>query len=371
MNYLSAAKTVFDVAIVGGGVIGLMTARELVSAGASVIVLDAGSCGRESSWAGGGIVSPLYPWRYSAPITALAAFAQSAYPNLCTELLQSTGIDPQWQRSGLLLLAVAEQAAAIAWSQQHGRELHRLTAQQIAREQPDLARDELEGICFPDVAQVRNPRLMQALRADVLQRGVTVLEESPVTALIDNTPRTAITALQTVTACVQAKQFVICSGAWSARVLAEHVAELAINPVRGQMLMFAPHSHQLQRIVLRAGRYLIPRQDGRILCGSTLEYVGFDKRTTDEARDSLWQSAVTIMPSLREIPVEMHWAGLRPGSADGVPKISRVPNRDNLWINAGHFRNGIVLAPASARLLADLLLGRTPCIASEAYQLSA
>ena len=356
-----------DVCVIGGGVIGLLTARELVMAGCSVTVLEAGDCGKESSWAGGGIVSPLYPWRYRPAVTALASYAQSAYPLLAEQLHRDTGIDPEWQRSGLVLLSIADKADAIDWAHQQARTLLRWRREELAQDQPDLTDDVEDAICFPDVAQIRNPRLLKALLSDVTSRGVSVRTFTPVQGF-RRTETGAIAAALTAQGEVVAQQFVVCTGAWSQQILQTEAEHLPIAPVRGQMLMFAPHPHRLHRIVLRDGRYLIPRRDGRILCGSTLEHVGFDKSTTDDAYQSLWQSAVQIMPSLAQVSVAQHWAGLRPGSPAGIPRIGRVPQRENLWLNAGHFRNGIVLAPASARLLADLLLARTAQIDPAPYQ---
>ncbi|HEX4910603.1 MAG TPA: glycine oxidase ThiO [Permianibacter sp.] len=357
-----------QICIVGGGVIGLMTARELAMAGADVCVVEAGQCGKESSWAGGGIVSPLYPWRYPPAVTALAKWAQQAYPALSAQLLADTGIDPEWQQSGLVLLNIPDREKAVQWAQEEQRHMLIWPQQALAAAQPDLATDVESAICFPDVAQVRNPRLMQALLRDVIRRGVTVLTESPVQQVIADRAGETITALAATTGRIQAEQFVVCAGAWTRRLLADVTPAVNIEPVRGQMLLFAPHAHRLRHIVLRDGRYLIPRRDGRILCGSTLEQVGFAKVTTDDARESLLRSACAIMPSLRGVPIEQHWAGLRPGSVDGIPHIGRVPGWHNLWVNAGHFRNGIVLAPASSRLLADMLLQRPPLVEPEPYQ---
>ncbi len=137
------------------------------------------------------------------------------------------------------------------------------------------------------------------------------------------------------------------------------------------MLLFKAKPGVLDRVVLQNGRYLIPREDGRILVGSTLEFKGFDKETTEEAYQSLYQSALSIMPGLADFPVEKQWAGLRPGSPSGVPYIGKIPQFENLYINAGHFRNGLVLSPASCRLATDLLLEREPIIDPAAYSFDA
>ncbi|NQD38919.1 glycine oxidase ThiO [Permianibacter sp. IMCC34836] len=355
--------------IIGGGIIGLMTARELLSAGASVTVVEAAGCGQQASWAAGGIVSPLYPWRYPAPVTALADQAQSIYPKLSEQLRAATGIDPEWQRSGLLLLDLEDQTEALSWAAERERAVSIYSTDTLATCQDGLSADISQAICFPDVAQVRNPRLLKALLADVKQRGGQMVEQCSVTGLQRDAAGNRITAVQTANGTITAGQFVICAGAWSAQLLAPFGIDLPVTPVRGQMLMFAPHAHSLQRIVLRDGRYLIPRRDGRIICGSTMEHAGFDQEITADARQSLWQSAIAIMPSLRQVDVEQQWAGLRPGSPNGIPFIGRLPSLANAWINAGHYRNGIVLAPASARLLTDLMQEKATSISAAPYAL--
>lgn len=354
-----------DIAIIGGGVIGLMTARELQLTGADVVVLEAQQCGREASWAGGGIVSPLYPWRYSPPITALADWSQQQYQSISESLWQQTGIDPEWQQSGLLLLSVDDAEQALAWSVAHGNRIQIVDAQTLSELQPDLPAQQ-QALWVPAIAQVRNPRLMKALRRYAELNAIAVHEHCAIQSM--QSDASGDWFLRSESRLIRARHVVICAGAWSRQLLQSMPEAPAIEPVRGQMIMFAPTEHRLQRIVLQDGRYLIPRRDGRILCGSTLEYVGFDKSTTSEAFESLLESAFRIMPSLRQHRIEKHWAGLRPGIADNVPRIGEMQKGQGLWINAGHFRNGVVLAPASSRLLADQLLGRQPIIDPTPYQ---
>ncbi len=137
------------------------------------------------------------------------------------------------------------------------------------------------------------------------------------------------------------------------------------------MLLFNTKPGLIKRIVLEGNRYIIPRKDGRVLFGSTMEDVGFKKKTTQEARDELYNIATERFPVLKEYPIEKHWAGLRPGSPTGIPYICSHPELAGLYINAGHFRNGVVLGPASARLCADLVTGREPSLPAAPYRLNA
>ena len=145
--------------------------------------------------------------------------------------------------------------------------------------------------------------------------------------------------------------------------------ELAVEPVRGQMVMFETRPGLLRHITLHEGYYLIPRQNGLVLIGSTLEYTGFNKETTSEARELLVERAISLAPVLADYEVIRHWAGLRPGTSDGIPFIGKHPGIDGLFVNAGHFRNGVVMAPASAQLLVDILLERDSFTGIQPYSL--
>ncbi|MGH8493753.1 MAG: glycine oxidase ThiO [Moraxellaceae bacterium] len=357
------------VAIIGAGVMGLMTARELVRAGCEVLLLERGIAGQEASWAGGGIVSPLYPWRYSAPVTALASAAQYIYPQLAEELRQETGIDPEFIRSGLLMLDANDARDAEAWAAMNQHQLQRWAAADLQVRMPGLDKCWHEGLWMPAIANIRNPRLLKSLRRSLELQGVMLHEQVQVTGW-QRANAHVTAAIAADGRAFAADAFVICSGAWSKEIFAQASSTtLAVRPVRGQMLLYKLAPGALPCIVMAEGRYVIPRADGHILCGSTLEEVGFDKSTTEEARASLMASALRLWPALSGQQPVAHWAGLRPGAPNGIPFIGRVPEQENLWVNAGQFRNGLVLAPASARLLADQLLGRATQLDARPYQL--
>ncbi len=363
-----------DFLIIGGGVIGLLTARELRLAGADVVVLERGEPARESSWAGGGIVSPLYPWRYPAPVTALAAASQARYPALCAALREATGLDPELEPSGLLVEAPGEEVVAAAWAARHGARLEAVARGEIAALEPGLASPPAGALWLPDVAHVRNPRFTKALRADLAGRGVPILADRPVAGFATAgaaAGTTRVAAVETPQGRIAAGAVVVCAGAWSGDLVAPLGARPDVRPVKGQMILFRGPPGTVRTVHLAEDRYAIPRRDGRVLFGSTLEETGYDKATTAQAREELWRIATARFPALAACPVEAHWAGLRPGSPDGVPYVGRHPAVANLFVNAGHFRNGIVLGPASAVLLADLALGRTPSLDPAPYALDA
>ncbi len=217
-----------------------------------------------------------------------------------------------------------------------------------------------------DVANVRNPRLTRALREALLQLpNVTLREDCAVDGFIQEGGR--VVGVRTSQGEVRADRVVLCAGAWSGELLATLGLDLPVEPVKGQMILFKCAEDFLPSMVLAKGRYAIPRRDGHILVGSTLEHEGFDKTPTEAALESLRASAIEMLPALAEAEVVGHWAGLRPGSPDGIPFIGPVPCFDGLWLNCGHYRNGLVLAPASCRLLTDLMLGREPIVDPAPY----
>lgn len=357
-----------DVIVVGSGLIGMLTARELALGGLSVRLVERGVVGRESSWAGGGILSPLYPWRYPEAVTRLALWGQERYQELCEQLAVETGIDPEWTLSGMLAIAVSgeERDEAVSWAVRFGHDVDSLDGQPLHQCEPALSHQFNHGLWLPQVAQLRNPRLLKALRISLEDLGVDIVEQSQVNALAVTDGE--LLGVQTEHGLLRAGRVVVAAGAWSGELLAAIGPALPIEPVRGQMLLFKAPTDLLLRVVLHDGHYLIPRRDGRILAGSTLERVGFHKEITTEGLDALRQSACALVPALAEIEVEHHWAGLRPGSPDGVPTIAEHPTVAGLYVNSGHYRNGVVLGLPSSRLMADIVLGHAPILEPVHYR---
>lgn len=360
------ASDVMDSIVLGGGAVGMLSAMALADRGQHVSLLDAQGVGGESSWAGGGIVSPLYPWRYSAAVTALAHWSQDFYPQLSERLRVQTGIDAEVYTTGLYWLDLDDEPEAIAWAAREKRTLRQADVAEVYRNVPAVGTGFARAIHMPDVANVRNPRLVKALRATLQQMpNVTLHEYCAVSGFIREGGR--ITGVHTAQGDMRADQVVLAAGAWSGELMKTLGIELPVVPVKGQMILYKCAEDFLPAMVLARGRYAIPRRDGHILIGSTLEHAGFDKTPTEDALVSLQASAVDLLPALADAERVGHWAGLRPGSPEGIPYIGPVPGHDGLWLNCGHYRNGLVLAPASCQLLADLMLGREPIVDPAPY----
>tara|TARA_B100000745_G_scaffold299281_1_gene249746 strand:- start:7258 stop:8358 length:1101 start_codon:yes stop_codon:yes gene_type:complete len=355
------------VVIVGAGIMGLLTARWLAAEGVEVVLLDKQQAGKEASWAGGGIVSPLYPWRYHQAVTQLVQWSQAYYPELAALLNEETGIDPEYCQTGLVMSGVDDLELLEGWCKQHHRRYSKVDGAQIRDIIPGSGVES--GYFMPDIANIRNPRLLQALLVYCRQsEHITLLEN---TQLLDVQQRLCggVTA-RINTSQLECDNLVFCTGAWTRQVLQQWWdTPINIEPVKGQMIVLDGRQVGLSTMLLHKGRYLIPRKDGKILVGSTLEHNGFDKQTTKQAKESLLDDAIAMLPALASCEVLHHWAGLRPGSHEGIPYISSLPGKPDIFVNAGHYRNGLVLAPAATKLLTNLLLKQAPIVPQQDYSI--
>ena len=354
------------VSIVGGGIIGLLAARELRAAGLDITVFDRGQIGREASWAGSGILSPLHPWRQPHAIHPLSLWSQRVYPDLAAALADESGVDPQLTASGLLLPDCPDADLACEWAAQWRVRAERLDAAALRDAEPALAAHG-GGLLLPDVAQVRNPRLLRALRVSLQRAGVRFEEHCEVLGLATGGAR--VVGLDTRHGRRPVDRLLVAGGAWSGELLRAGGVDLPIAPVRGQILALQIPPGRVRHVLLAQDHYLVPRRDGLVLAGSTVEHVGFDKAVPPSAAIGLRAAAAHLVPELAHAPQVAHWAGLRPGSPDGVPYIGHHPHFENVVVSAGHYRSGLTLAPASAALVSALLTDRPPPVDPQPYRL--
>lgn len=346
--------------IIGAGAVGLTSAQALLQAGYRVTLVERGTSGQEASWAGGGIMSPLCSWDYPEAVTRLTERSMGLFPEAMKKLQAATGIDPEYEPSGMLVLPPFEDQRAATWCSAHQVAMQRVA---LSAHLPGLSG---EGLLLPRVGQVRNPRLLQALRRHVELLGGTILENHEVQKF--NIENNRITRLQTSRGNLSADAVILAAGAWSQTLLGEHAMTLDVRPIRGQILLFKFDAPPFQNILLQGSLYFIPRRDGHVLVGSTLEDAGFDKSTTDEAKSSLLSRIYALFPHWREQPLVKHWAGLRPGSRDNIPTIGRHPVLSNLYANCGHFRYGVTMSLACAELLVNEIEARPQPLSCEEYR---
>ena len=349
-----------DVVVIGGGVIGLTIAHELLQLGAKVLILERSCCGKEASWAGGGILSPLLPWDYPDSVTQLTQFSNRLLPGLTETLRQETGIDPEYRACGMLVLPdinnkqSTEFIGAKNWCVCNTFSLKRVCPNEVFPKLTFSGFEDKSALWLSSVAQVRSPRLLQALKRSVELSGGTIIEHTQVTGW--RMGQSQVESVITDREEYSGTDYIVAAGAWSREVLDKYALKSNIYPVRGQMLLFKVETGLLDTVVLQNSFYLIPRQDGYILAGSTTEDAGFDKSVTTDARKELLERAHKLLPALTEKTLVGHWAGLRPGSSENIPVIDRHPVFDNLYLNSGHHRYGVTMAPGSAQILSNMIM---------------
>jgi glycine oxidase len=360
----------YDCLIVGGGVIGLSLAYELSRRGMRVRVIDRHLPGREASWAAAGLLPPAPSGPDATPLERLAALSLRLHADWAGRLLEETQIDYGYCRCGGLNLADTDAACAELEQQartwrRDGIAVESLSPAAVTEIEPALAEAAESGLLkaallVPDETQIRNPRFLQALIAACTARGVEITAGAEVEEF--DCERGRMIAARTRHGQIIADQFCITTGCWSGLVLARLGIPVAVKPIRGQVALLSMPDVILKRVAYAGSHYFVPRDDGRILVGSTLEDVGFNRHTTSAVIQELLEFALRWVPALREAEFERCWAGLRPATADGLPYLGQLPGLDNVYVAAGHYRSGLVLSCATAVVMAQLIQGEQPAV---------
>jgi len=349
-----------DAVILGGGIIGAAIAYELAKEGRRVVLLEKGAVGRQSSWAAAGLLTPIHVAAYPAPLASLCSDSERLYERWIHDLAAP---EVEYRAGGALVPLFDDRdegdaSALEAWRRKEHRPVERLDAAAALAMEPLVSREIRGALLLPDVAQVRNHRLTRALAEAAKRHGAEVRAESEAIGFLRVPGR--VNGVKTARGDLFANETVVAAGAWSGDLLAGVDLDLPVRPVRGQMVLLRGPAGALNKAVISHDSYLIPRSDGRILVGSTMEEAGFDATTTADGVSFLLARAKRLAPGVGNFAVETTWAGLRPATPDRLPYLGRPPGAEGLIVATGHYRNGILLAPVTAKIVSDLVARREP-----------
>jgi glycine oxidase len=366
----------YDVAIVGGGIIGTSCALALAEAGLRVVILDRQEPGREASWAAAGMLSPAPHLPGDAQLVPLASESLRLYPEFVQTIESATQKSANYNRAGALEIFFGADATEardryVNFCRSLNLEVEAISATEARHREPAVASTARAGAFFPAEQTVEPRALMEAALEAARVRGVEIHANCPVHSL--SIERDRCTGVVTEDERIAANHVVVAAGCFSRQIFGSDSQDgrrlasfLPTRPVRGQMMSLLPRDTTLAHAVRSSRGYLVPRSNGCIVAGSTLEEAGFDKRTTIKGLQKIHKAAVELVPDLASAEIVESWCGLRPGTPDGLPILGPV-GIEGLVLATGHFRNGILLAPVTAQLVKDWITHTEACFPVEPY----
>jgi glycine oxidase len=354
-----------EICIVGGGIIGCSLAFELARAGRRVVVLESDQVGGKASGEAAGMLTPLAEADGPGAFLELGLASQAMFPETQEELRDRTGIDIELLRWGILHLACDEHEAAalserLRWLTEEGLAAEQVSADALRSLEPALADDLLGALLLPGDWHVNNRNMTQAYALAARQCGAAIHPERPADALLLEGGRAV--GVATPSGPIHAQITVNCAGPWAGGLAATAGLTLPIEPVKGQLASVEASPHPVRHVIYSSRAYVVPRIGGEVVLGTTEERVGFDVRPTPAGMAAILTGAVEVCPALVGAPFLRAWAGLRPASPDLLPYIGWDERIEGLAVAAGHHRNGILLAPITARVMKELLCDETPSV---------
>jgi glycine oxidase len=352
-----------DVVVVGGGIVGAAIAYELAKDGARVTLVERADVGRQASWAAGGLLTPVHLAEYPGPLASLCVAGVPLFAPLVAELRKHSSEQVDLKQMGMLYVVRtdADQRDADlleAWKRERGMPVERIDGPEARRREPVLAADLRGAVFIPDVLQLRNHRFTRALAQAAEALGAVIHRNREVTGFLRVPGR--VNGVKTTRGDLKAAVTIVAAGAWAGDLLAPIGVHIPVKPIRGQMLLLDAPADGVRNVILAHDHYLIPRGDGKVLLGSTAEDAGFDCRVTVDGASFLLSRLRETAPDATGFSLAGSWAGLRPGSPDRLPFLGKPDGMEGLLLACGHFRNGILLAPITAKIIAALVAGKTP-----------
>lgn len=351
-----------DVVIIGGGIIGCACAYKLAKRGAKVTLLEYGKTGMQATNAAAGMLAPMIEADAPGPMLQWGMRALREYPATVAELQSQCGFDVEYRPSGILKVAFGDDDVARlhrrhAWQREMGLPVQWLDAATCRELEPRLSGRVAGGIFSETEGAVSNQLLALAFERAAIAHGAGIRQRAPVLGFEAKGGR--ITAVRTPDGSVAGDAVVLAAGARSGQIAAtlRPRAIVPVHPVRGQMIALGGMSAPIAHVVWGPDGYLVPRANGLVFAGATVENVGFRRRTTQAGVRAMRAMAIGLVPQLKAATVHFEWAGLRPGSPDGLPIVGPVAGWDNLIAATGHYRNGILLGPLTGAVIARGIIG--------------
>jgi len=361
---LEARTSNSEVVIAGAGIIGCAIAYELSRRGVSCAVLDSRRLGMAATNAAAGILAPLAEFRRPDALVHLGIAGLRRYPAWVERLREDApDVDVEFALNGVLRVAfdgeeLAELTSAARASRDAGLELIELTAADVRELEPRLSERIAGGVLCPDEGQVSNQLFTLALSRAAAKRGARFVEGCPVEGFRRRAGR--VVAVRTPQGEFPCERLVLAAGPWTRPLAAKLGVEVPTRPVRGQMLALGGMSTPVRSVVWGRDGYVLPRANGLVFAGATVEEVGFRFGTTQRGLAQVRRAAFALVPQLRQAREHFSWSGLRPGSPDGLPMLGPLPGWPDVTVATGHFRNGILLAPVTAELIAGAIVDGSP-----------
>ncbi len=350
--------------MVGAGIIGCAITYELSRKGVPCLLLDSRRLGMAATNAAAGVLAPLAEFKRPDALVRLGLASLRLYPQWVRQLRDDVpDIDVEFALNGVLRVAFddheqAELRQGLRYGDELGVELIELDAAMVREVEPRLSERIVGGLLCPEEGQVSNQLFTLALSRAARKRGTRVIERSPVLGFRTRDGR--VTAVRTAQGELACDRLVLAAGPWTRQLARKLGVDVPTRPMRGQMLAFGGMVTPVRMPVWGARGYLVPRANGLVFAGSTVEDVGFRIRTTKRGLAQVRRGAVELVPQLRHAREHFPWAGLRPGSPDGLPILGPLPGWENVTVATGHFRNGILLAPITGQLIAQAMVGGRP-----------
>ncbi len=344
------------VLIIGGGVIGLSIARSLSKKGVkNITILERGEVGKQASHAAAGMLAPHAEAEKLDDFFNFCSESLSLYPQFSEELFDETNININLDKSGTLYLAFTENDSIeinnrYAWQITNGLKVEHLSDREVRKLEPFVSPDVHEGLFFPNDWQVENRKLVAALQRFCELNDIEIITNTEVKSLSKN-------YAETVDKKYDFDALILANGAWLSLIEPNSFTLPNVRPIRGQMASFKTAKRLFSKVIYSPRGYIVPRKDGKIIVGASVEDVGFDNQTTELEVAKLLENAFEISPSLSNLSVSETWSGLRPCSLDNLPILGEIS--DNIFIAAAHYRNGILLAPKTAEIIAEAIVGGT------------